>query len=246
MNTVYRPPRRERDLKWYFDITLSNIGNCYMHLKPGAGGEEFVSQILTPVAVNDDPSIEEPIEIVMSCASAEDRVKGPDWVARTPYGPIIVGSAYCLRGIRAMKAGDTELAWSLLADARYWAGVAISSKGIEEARESTIASVKRAAGVLGASGRDKLFEPVRQFAYKMVKKKRPPQKGWQSRNHAVKTIKDVTLRFAKRRGLQMSPDQAGKTIDGWLAGMPEAAMFFPQRKNSKNKAPTQPKTGKVI
>ncbi|WP_434716941.1 hypothetical protein P5X00_14620 [Paraburkholderia sp. A2RO-4L] len=235
MNTARQTPRRERDLKYFSDVTLSSLAGCYIHLKPGIGEDEFVSQILTPVAVNDDPSIDEPIEIVMSCASDDDRAKGPDWVSRTPYGPVIVGSAYCLRAIRAMKAGDVELAWSLMADARYWAGVAVSSKGIDGARERTIASVKREPGLRGAAGRDKAYEPVREFASKMAKKKRPPQKGWQSRSHAVRTIKDVTLWFAKRKGVPLSEDHAGVTIDKWLKKMPEAAALFPEKKNSKKK-----------
>ncbi|MFL9959852.1 hypothetical protein PQR02_01590 [Paraburkholderia sediminicola] len=171
----------------------------------------------------------------MSCVSDEDRAKGPDWIARSPLGSIVVATAYCLRAGRAMRAGDAGLAWSLMADARYWAGVAISSKGIDEAREQTISTVKREKGAVGAAGRDAAYEPVRQFAYKMVKRTQPPQKGWQSRSHAARTIKDVTLRFAKRLGVQMSADQAGKTIDKWLAGMPDAAALFPEKKNSKNK-----------
>ncbi|MCW0022742.1 hypothetical protein [Burkholderia pseudomallei] len=235
MNTVNGPPRRERDLKWYLNITVSNLGSCYMHLKPGAGSEDFAHEILRVVAKNDDPSIEEPIEIVMSCVSDEDRAKGPDWIARSPYGSIIVATAYYFRVHRAMRAGDIGLAWSFMADARYWAGVALSSKGIGEARENTIITVKRERGVVGAVGKDKTYEPIRQFAYKIVVKRQPPQKGWQSRNHAVKTIKDVVLRFAMRKGVQMSGDQAGKTIDGWLAKMPEAAALFPRKKNSQRK-----------
>lgn len=235
MNTVYGPPRRERDLKWYLDITVSNLGSCYMHLKPGTGSEDFVQQILRVVAENDDPSIEEPIEIVMSCVSDEDRAKGPGWIARSPYGSIIVATAYYFRVHRAMRAGDMSLAWSFMADARYWAGVALSSKGVGEARENTIATVKRERGLVGAVGKDKTYEPVRQFAYKMVRKRQPPQKGWQSRSHAAQTIKAVTLRFAKRLGVDMSVDQAGKTIGGWLSGMPDAAALFPTKKNSKKK-----------
>lgn len=241
MNTVYHQPlRRERDLKWYLDVTVSNLGNCYMRLKPGTGAEDFIHEILKVVATNDDPSIEEPFEIVMSCVSDEDRAKGLDWIARSPYGSIIVGAAYYLRANRAWRAGETGLAWSLMADARYWAGVAISSKGIRDAREQTIVMVGREKGVVGATSKDKkLFEPIRQFAYKMVWKRKPPQNGWRSRSHAVTAIKSVVLRFARRKGVRMSDEHAGKTIDGWLAKMPGATELFPKKKNAKkNGAPT--------
>lgn len=236
MNTVRWPQRRERDLKWFFDITLSNLGNCYMHLKPGTGEEEFVHEILRAVDANDDPSIEEPIQIVMSCVSDEDRAKGPDWISHSPYGSIVVATAYCLRAGRAMRAGDGGLAWSHMSDARYWAGVAISSKGIDDAREHTIVTVNRERGVAGAAGKDKkLYAPIRQFAYEMAWEKKPSQIGWQSRNHAVETIKSAVLEFARSNGVRMSDERARKTIDGWLANMPDAATLFPEKKNSKRK-----------
>lgn len=230
MNTTRRVARRERNFSWLLEITLLNLNNCYIHIKPGAQEEEFLYEFVKNVAGMDDPSIEEPIEIAMSCLSAEHRAKGPDWIARSPYCSVIVATAYWSRAARAMQAGDMDLAWSFMADARYYTGVAISSKGIDLAREDTIVAVKREKGLAGAAGRDKRFEPIRQFAYKMAKKKLPPQKGWQSRNHAVQTIKGVVLRFAKRQCVPMSEEQAGKTIDDWLAKMPDMASLFPKKK----------------
>jgi hypothetical protein len=235
MNTIRRVARSERNFSWLLEITLLNLSNCYMHIKPGAHEDEFLYEFVRNVAGMDDPSIEEPIEIAMSCVSAENRAKGRDWIARSPYCSVIVATAYWSRAARAMQAGDMELAWSFMADARYYTGVTISSKGIDLAREDTIAAVKRKRGLDGAEGRDNAFKPIRQFACKMAKKKLPPQKGWQSRIHAVRTIKGVVLRFAKRKCVGMSEEQAEKTIDGWLEQMPDAAMLFPKRKSGQVK-----------
>lgn len=236
MNTTRRAARRERNFSWLLEITLLNLSNCYMHIKPGAQEKEFLYEFVKNVAGMDDSSIEEPIGIAMSCLSAENRAKGPDWIARSPYCSVIVATAYWSRAARAMQAGDMDLAWSFMADARYYTGVAISSKGIDLAREDTIAAVKRSKGVDGAEGRNRAFEPIRQFAYKMAKKKLPPQKGWQSGSHAVQTIKGVVLRFAKRQRVTMSEEQAEKTIAGWLKKMPEAEALFPKKKSGLKKA----------
>jgi hypothetical protein len=235
MSTVHYAPRHERTLKWFFDTTISNLGNCYMYLKPGASADEFVHGMLEIVAACDDPSVEEPIEIATLCVSDEDRERGKDWISCSPLSSLIVACAYCLRAGRAMHASDIDLAWSFMSDARYWAGVAISSKGINEARTLTIALTKRERGLPGAAARNNKYELVKQFACKMAKKKRPPAKGWQSKAQAAEAIKDLTLRFAKRKRVPLSKDQAFKTIYGWLGKMPEAATLFPKKENSKNK-----------
>lgn len=228
-----RPARHELDLERFVRLTLGNLSNSYAALQPGRQSADFIPGILNVVGIKDDPSIESPVEIIMQFVSEADRVKGADWIASSPNGPVIVSCAYCLRALRAMKSNDLNLAWSYMADARYWCGVAVSGKGIDEAREKAGVEIKSEIGRTGATGRDRKFEPVRQFAYAMVREKRPPQKGWPSRAEAVKGVKDSTLHFAKEKGVSMSEDQADTTIDKWLKEMPDADVFFPKKKGVK-------------
>ncbi|NUA25992.1 hypothetical protein [Cupriavidus basilensis] len=237
MSAPRRPLRSELNLEKFAHLTLQNLANCYAHLKPGADDNAFINEILNIVGTLDDPAIEEPVAIVMSVVSEEDRTKGPGWVTKSPYGSVVVSCAYCLRALRAMHARNMELAWSYMADARYWCGVAISSKGINEARESTITLTLIKKAKAGAAGRDKTFESIRQHAYKLAKDMRPPEKGWQSRAHAVKTIQGAVVQFTKDEGLKLSKANAEKTIDGWLARMPDAADLFPSRKAKIDNSP---------
>lgn len=132
--------------------------------------------------------------------------------------------------------GSRELAWIYLAEASYWCGVTLAQKGIEQAYHQTVGDTKRLIASTGASKRAESYQVIKQFAYKMVLKKMPPKNGWQSRNHAVQAVKDATIRFAKRKRIRMSVDQAGKTIDSWLAKMPEAASLFPSKKKGSRTA----------
>lgn len=233
MTVSDRPARHELGLEQFISLTLGNLSNCYAALQPGRQAADFTSGILNVVGLKDNASIETPLGIIMQFVSEADKAKGEEWIAQSPNGPLIVSCAYCLRAMRTMKSGDLNLAWSYMADARYWCGVAISGKGIDEAREHTIAEVKREKGQLGAAGRDRAYEPVRQYAYAMTRENRPPLKGWQSRAHAVSEIKDATLQFAEQNRVQMSANQADKTIDKWLKEMPDAEMLFPEKKGMK-------------
>lgn len=228
-----RPARHELDLERFVALTLGNLSNCYVALQEGRQLADFIPGILNVVGAKDDPSIETPVEIIMQFVSEADRVKGADWIASSPNGPVIVSCAYCLRALRAMKSGDTNLAWSFMADARYWCGVAVSGKGINEAREMAGVEIKSEIGLRGAVGRNRAFEPIRQFAYSKVVDMRPPQNGWLSRAQAVKAIKNDTLHFAEQKGIPMSKAQAETTIDKWLKEMPDADVFFPNKKGVK-------------
>ncbi|MGF6766025.1 hypothetical protein P3T24_006366 [Paraburkholderia sp. GAS33] len=223
----------------FANLTLMNLSNCYSHAKPGAGVEDFVYEILNVIAIKDHPGIEEPIEIVMQFASEQDKAKGPDWIAKSPYGPLIVSCAYCVRALSAIRGQDVGLGWSYMADARYWCGVAISSKGIDEARERTIIQTHREKGAAGGAGKGKAYEPIRQHAYKLVRDMRPPIKGWQSKAHAVNTIRQPVLDFSAanklkdRKAVTLSESNAQKKLEEWLSKMPDAGDLFPPSKRNK-------------
>ncbi|MFP3555511.1 hypothetical protein SB861_33075 [Paraburkholderia sp. SIMBA_049] len=238
-----RIPRQELDLKKYMFLTLSNLSNCYTHKKPQATFDTFLQEIVAPIVELDDSRVEAPGEMLMLYVSESDKAKGPDWLAKSPYGPIIISCAYCVRAGDAIKKGDSELAWSYMADARYWCGVAISSKGIDEARDRTIVETREKAfaealkskGEAGAKARSEAYEPLREHVFELVRNQRPSS-GWKSRSHAVKVISEPAYAFSlDYGGPQLKRDGIGKTLDGWLSKMPDALELFPPR-SSKNKA----------
>jgi hypothetical protein len=247
MNDRLHPARHELDFARFADITLSNLGNCYSTLKPGAQAEDFIREILNIVGIMDDPAVETPIEIIMQFVSASDKAKGPEWIASSPYGSLIVSCAYCLRAMRASKAGNQELAWSYMADARYWCGVSISSKGIAGAQELTRRQATDEAlvkqGQSGADARNETYNLLRQYVYEQARK---PGKSWQSRSYAAEVISKAALTYireekasAEAEGrpsklpLPRSEQGFKRTVDSWLRDMPDALSLFPA-KNSKN------------
>lgn len=230
MNASARPVRQELDLQRFSDITLANLMNCFASLRPGAQEADFIQGILTVVGTRDDPSIETPLEIIKQFITETDRAKGDDWIASAPIGSVLMSCTYCLRAMRAMKAGDSNLAWSYMADARYWCGVSISCKGIDEAREQTIITTSEKASAeaitsrakSGGEGRSKVYEPIREYVYQLARERRP-MSGWRSRSHAVKVISEDAYKFSKERGPALKKEGIGKTLDTWLASMPDAA-----------------------
>ncbi|WP_209806030.1 hypothetical protein [Cupriavidus sp. AcVe19-6a] len=233
MNAPDRPARHELDLERFVRLTLGNLSNCYAGLKPGRQVIDFIPDVLNVVGGKDDPSVETPVEIIMQFVSEADKAKGPDWIARSPNGSLIISCAYCLRALGSMKSGDLNLAWSYMADARYWCGVAISGKGINEAREQTImeASAKALAtkAKSGAEARSKTYEPVRERVYQLARERKPGS-GWRSRTHAVNAIRKEAHAFSVESGPELKQESLSRTLDGWLAKMPDAAALFPSRK----------------
>ncbi|NHV25942.1 hypothetical protein [Burkholderia sp. D-99] len=229
-----RPIRQELDLKKYLDLTLDSLMNCYIYQKPGATEDDFADRIMMPVMSRDDRTVEDPVDIVMQFASASDKAAGRDKIAKSPYGAIVVSSVYWVRAGVALKKGDTSLAWSYLADARFWCGVSISQVGIDQARERTITRTHEKAttearanhGKSGAAGRDKAYEPVRDYAYKLTREMRP-ESGWRSRSQAVKRISGFVLEYSIEHPPRLKESGFEKTLDKWLAGMPDSAELFP-------------------
>lgn len=194
------------------------------------------------VVVNrDDTTVEDPLEILMLFASDSDKLKGSDWVASSPYGAIIISCVYCIRAHNALAAGYKELAWSYMADARYWCGTSIASKGINSAYEQTVTETRSNAfgealsvrAKSGSLGRNQAYKPLREYAYQLAHEKRPVG-GWRSRSHAVRNIKNDVFNFSQKQGPKLKPDSLEKTVDKWLAEMPDTTNIFP----NKNKKPS--------
>ena len=238
-HTMAYIPRQELDLQKYLALTFGNLSSCYTHRKPQATDEAFTAEVIAPIVQHDDRRVEDPTAMLMLYVSESDRAKGPDRLVKSPYGAIVLSCAYCLRATAAaFQEVDMELAWSYMADARYWCGVAISSVGIDAARERTITETREislleervAKAKDGAGARNKAYEPLRQHVYSLARERRPDS-GWKSRAHAVKVISEAAYQYSVQYdGPELKKEGMGKTLDGWLAKMPGAAELFSAKK----------------
>lgn len=252
-----RPLRHKLGVQAFHDITLRNLWACYLKFVPDATEEQFVAEVLNKVNANDHPGIDDPVGILKAIVSLTDQEKGDDWVATSPMGTIIVSCAYVLRASRAQKHGNPEMAWSYMADARFWCGAAIADKGIGEVIEQTRASTITAAAKSGNTGRQRAYAIYRLMAWRLARRKRPPLHGWRSLNHAVETIHEPFLKFVaavvaanerreeKNEALpkrqQKKPVVVPKTatiekrLEEWLGKMPDRAQLFPRAKPGRPK-----------
>jgi hypothetical protein len=73
-------------------------------------------------------------------------------------------------------------------------------------------------GRTGATGRDAMFEPLRKLARELGSSK-PGGKPYPSKRNAALSIKDEVLAKAHGLGIELSANQAERTITGWLDGM---------------------------
>ena len=210
---------------------LCNIKQFYLDAAKRKVGANFEKDICAVVVSNDAPEIDDPIEIVRQLLPPDDRSMSRDEIECIPLAPMLVATTYCYRARQAVREGDHEQGWIYLVDAGYWCALARAGGSIRQAIHQAVDEVKGRVSGKGGVKRAERYKPVIQFAYKMVLKKRPPLKGWKSKSHAARTIADVTVRFAKRKGIQMSTGEAPDTIGGWLGQMPEATLIF-----SKNNA----------
>jgi len=210
--------------------TLHSLAGYYGSIRAGKAFEDFMNEVFAVVNGHDDQSVEDPYEIERLFIRAADPAIAFEKVAGSPFAPMIVSCTFARRAMVASEAGEPEQAWIYLAEASFWCGVTLAEKGIDQAYHQTVGDTKRLQATLGANKRIEKYQPVVEFAYQRVREMRPASRGWQSRTQAVQAIKADVLAFGETVQVSMSEEQAGKTIDGWLAKMPDAAELFPGRK----------------
>jgi hypothetical protein len=205
--------------------TLTALAGYYTSLNPGKDMNVFVQEILNPMGSHST-----------GAAYLEEfkRIQSTDSSVDLRYGPMMISCAYCLEAMRYLAGSKREIAWNRMSAARYWCGVTLASQGISAAREQTIKATRKHAGKNAAkAGAEINYGKTKEEAYRLVREKVPPGKGWQSRRQAMLVIKKEVIEFSATQKRKLSSNQAEKTIYDWLAGMPDAAMLFPARAQSK-------------
>ncbi|UVE66933.1 hypothetical protein L2Y90_07425 [Burkholderia pyrrocinia] len=225
---------------------IATMAEYYALFLPGKTQEDFAQEIFVNViGAHDDPRVKNPREIVtlLTNAMLEDPpAHGSEdekwWTSPSPRGDdhenwwagMFVSCAYLRRAMAAWQGGDETSAWLYLTDAGYWSGLTVAHQGIQQQLDRTLDTMASQLASLGANARIEKYRPAVDFAHDLVRKKRPENNGWPSRRRAVEAIKNEVLEFARGKGIPLSVDQAGKTIDGWLAKMPDANELFQKKR----------------
>ncbi|WP_293778503.1 hypothetical protein [uncultured Oxalicibacterium sp.] len=227
--------------------TFGNLSKCYKHHHKGTTTDDYLDKFCAAVKGNNDPTIVDHFDIIRRNLSVENRGLTDEQLKNSPTSVIILGTTYAFRTIQSLEKDSVTLAIQNLADSAYWAGVAMASTGVEKAYLHTVQetqkSTKREAGKSGAQGRNEIYEPIRDYAYELVRMGGTTSgtKKWKSRQHAVSAIQDKVFAHAKARGIFMKGENSSndnslkggvhvsRTIDGWLKKMPDAEEYFPKK-----------------
>lgn len=121
----------------------------------------------------------------------------------------LVGIA-CAYAVAAKRASDQDRAWTFLCQAQYWYGVSSATVVLPDAIEKAHAT--KASN--GASKRNEKYEPLRLFARELAASGK-----YQSKRNAALSIRGLILSKAKELKVNLSEDQAERTITKWLDGM---------------------------
>lgn len=226
MNKKFLDERRGRTLEYLGALTLVELEKIYLEVSPDSSRDDFKDQIVTPMMGRDSMGGDELyIEV--------KKTRGLDPGCLFKLGPLLISCAYCMQGMRALDDNERELAWSYMADARYWCAMTLSLKGIEVARAETIRETrKNTARKGGLMHADRLYKNTKEEAFRLARERATLGKGWPSRRNAANSIKNSVLDFAKKNNQPLSEQQAANTIYNWLKGMPDADTIFPKKKKS--------------
>lgn len=206
-------------------LTVQHLYVAYTLAVEDIPGEVFIEKVLTPLPRLDSGETDRPLEILLQYATDEAKAKGNDAIARAPVSPILLSATYYFRAAHARDNKQPDAAWSYLAEARYWCGIAMAGKGLETALQQAAGGLKRDMAAAGAKGRSGKFQPLRDLAFDFSRNNAPPN-GWRSRNHAVQSVKSRVQDQARTLGIELSAVNIDKTIHGWLSSMPDATQLF--------------------
>lgn len=206
-------------------LTVQHLYAAYVVAVKDIPGKVFIEKVVKPLARLDRGETDKPLEILLQYATDAEKAKGNDAIARSPVSPILLSATYYFRAMRARDNDQSDVAWSYLAEARYWCGVAMAGKGLESALQQAAGGLKRDMAAAGAKGRSGKYQPLRDLAFDFARNNAPAS-GWRSRNHAVQSVKPKVRDQAKTLGIALSAENIDKTIHGWLSSMPDATQLF--------------------
>jgi len=228
--------RHPRSLDEWVTLTFLQLVHIYCEKTRREFSEEvFEREMVAPLASYKVAIGDRPIDILLAVVPRDVAKKGEDEVAHFPLGMVILSTIYALNARAAWVDSRPDLAWSFLADARYWCGGEVGKNGISAVYDKSLKAARQAQAKAGGDGKSKRYDSLKETAYELVRSEALSSGAWPSRRQAVLAVKDkiVELSTSSDIKLNLSADQAEKTVDGWLKVMPDADKLFSRRGSSK-------------
>jgi hypothetical protein len=226
--------RSRLSLEDRWDLIMANLERYFDNVKNDLIQRSFHADICGPIAMWDNPAVDDLVEIIRQFVSMDERDLPAEQLTGNPLSALIISATYCYRASQAIQGGDRELGWIYLAEASFWCGVTLSGKGIDEAYQRTL---KESLSQNAKKGGDKLAEnvqPIIEYAQQLARDAKPSS-GWRSRNHAVQTIYKRVNAFAEEHGRTYSEAQAEDTMGKWLSQMLDEELFPTAQRKKKDK-----------
>ncbi|NAX71965.1 hypothetical protein C1V97_33765, partial [Burkholderia pseudomallei] len=148
---------------------LYNIKQFYLVAATRRVGANFEQDIGAVVVSNDDPELDDPIEIVRQLLPPDDRSMSRDEIERIPLAPMLVAATYCYRARQAVREGDHEQGWIYLVDAGYWCALARAGGSIRQAMHQAVDEVKGQVSGKGVEKRAKSKLPIIEYAQELAR-----------------------------------------------------------------------------
>lgn len=170
----------------------------------------------------DDPSKERVPEIMSQLTGGTTNSQADNKLRMSAIAPAIMAAVYWNRARKSININSGAL-WSYMTECAMWLGKSICQedidKAIQGAAKTTTTRLKKDA----ANGRAKNYEPVRQYAYKLIRERCPSQ-GWPSYREAARVTYPDIEAFCKEGG-HPTPSQIW-IAGNWLNKMPNAEDLY--------------------
>lgn len=115
---------------------------------------------------------------------------------------------------QALDSGNTNQSWPLIAQACASAeGAAIHE--FYRSEIDTTAALNHRRALAGAEARKAKYQPVKDYAIKLMREKRPKH-GWDDFTHAAESIKSELGDFVDRQKIGLRKELLTKTLKRWL------------------------------
>lgn len=211
--------------KW-IDSLLLSLRGCFAAIVDGRSNadDEFDGWI-DLIRSADDPAIDEPVGIIKLLFSAMGVDLKDDQAGKMRGGSAMVALVYVWRAGVANEEGDRDRAWPYLCAGAYWAGYAKSGSVVDDLQKLE----RKSQAALAAHAKAGKYAPLKEYARKIVDGRLGPGRKWPSVLNAAETIFAEVEAYRKYAGLPVSPISQ-RTLEDWLAKMPEAADVFENRR----------------
>ncbi|WP_157627623.1 hypothetical protein [Burkholderia gladioli] len=184
------------------DAIIKAAFRLYVVMNPDHSADDFLREVLMPIAQS---STENPVQIEVQVFKNHTEHSFVIYMRA-----ICHACAYVQEAKNSRSAGNEGQGWSHIANAHYLLGFAEGVFALEPALGRVISARSKA----GSTKRNARYEPLREHARELAATGK-----YQSKRNAALSIKEAVLSKAADLNIELSKNQAERTITAWLDGM---------------------------